>query len=72
MVFSYSFDRVCDEVKPSSEEEWLDCVGTNSDSKEQPPFTVRSEPLRNPRIPSDLVQDVPNIVTSDAVETSHS
>ena len=75
--FSRILDRVCDEVKPSSEEEWLDCVVQTQTAKNSLLSQSGVSPNqlvfgRNPKIPEDVLQDEPNVVASDAVETSQS
>ena len=73
--FSRILDRVCDEVRPSSEEEWLDCLIQAQAAKNSLISQSGCSPNqlvfgRNPRIPEDLMQDEPHVVASDAVEMS--
>ena len=75
--FSRILDRVCDEVKPSSEEEWLDCVVQTQTAKNSLLSQSGVSPNqmvfgRNPKIPEDVLQDEPNVIASDAVQTSQS
>ena len=75
--FARIFDRVCDEVRPSTPEQFVDCVIQTQTAKNTLISQSGVSPCqlvfgKNPHVPQDLLQDDPHVVASDAVEqTDH-
>ncbi|CAE7220049.1 GIP, partial [Symbiodinium pilosum] len=64
--------RVLDEVKPANESEWVTCLVQAQSAKNTLISESGASPYqfvfgRNPRVPSDLLQESPDIAASDAV-----
>ena len=71
--FSRILDRVLDESKPEDEEAWKTCLVQTQAAKNSLLSEAGASPFqmvfgRNPRIPSDLLQDAPHVAASDAIE----
>ena len=63
--------RVLDEIRPASEEEWLECLSQAQSAKNTLLIEAGASPYqlvfgRNPRVPSDLMQDSPHLPAVDA------
>ncbi|CAE7581948.1 GIP, partial [Symbiodinium necroappetens] len=63
--------RVLDEIRPASEEEWLECLSQAQSAKNTLLTEAGASPYqlvfgRNPRVPSDLMQDSPHLPAVDA------
>ena len=64
--------RVLDEMRPASEEDYLTCIAQTQSAKNSLLTEAGASPYqhvfgRNPRVPSDLLQDSPHPAASDAV-----
>ena len=69
--FGRILQRVLDEVRPSSEQEWLTCLVQAQSAKNCLLTEAGASPNqlvfgRNPRVPSDLLQDSPHVPASEA------
>ena len=65
--------RVLDDMKPENEREWLSCVFQAQSAKNSLITESGASPYqlvfgRNPRVPSDLLQDSPHAPASDAAD----
>ena len=63
--------RVLDEIRPDTEQEWLDCLSHAQSSKNTLLTEAGASPYqlvfgRNPRVPVDLLQDAPHMPAVDA------
>ena len=70
--FQHSSERVCDQCRPTCEEEWVDCAVQAQTAKSSVISQARASPYqfvfdRNPRIPRDLLQEEPDVAASNAV-----
>ncbi|CAE7347138.1 RE1, partial [Symbiodinium microadriaticum] len=70
--FQNILQRVLDDVRPTSEEEYLTCIVQTQSAKNSLLTEAGASPYqyvfgRNPRIPTDLLQDTPHLAASDAV-----
>eukprot|EP00435_Cladocopium_sp_Y103_P030061 s1739_g7.t1 len=70
--FSQIFERVADECRPTTAEEFVDCVLQTQTAKNALISESGASPYqlvfgRNPRIPQDLLQDDVHVPASDAV-----
>jgi hypothetical protein len=70
--FQHIFERVCDQVRPSNDEEWIDCVIQTQTAKNSLISQSGASPYqhvfgRNPKVPHDLLQEEPDVAASDAV-----
>ena len=70
--FQHIFERVCDQVRPSCDEEWIDCVVQTQTAKNSLISQAGASPFqfvfgRNPRVPHDLLQEEPDVAASDAI-----
>ena len=71
--FQSILKRVLDEVKPTSDEEYRTCIVQAQSAKNALLTQAGASPYqlvfgRNPRIPTDLLQDQPHVAASDAEE----
>ena len=70
--FARIFEKVIDECRPTSAEEFVDCVlqtqvAKNSLITEQGASPYQLVFGRNPRVPTDLLQEDPHVAASDAI-----
>eukprot|EP00435_Cladocopium_sp_Y103_P019462 s1915_g4.t1 len=70
--FAKIFERVCDECRPSTPEEFVDCVIQTQTAKNSLISESGASPYqlvfgRNPRLPQDLLQEDTHVAASDAV-----
>ena len=68
--FEQIHNRVCDQVKPETPEEFVDCVQQAQIAKNSLISTSGASPYqlvfgRNPRVPQDLLQEDPGVVASE-------
>ena len=73
--FARIFDRVCDEIRPTNQQEFVDCLIQTQTAKNSLLSQRGVSPYqlvfgRNPRVPEDLLQENPHVAASDAVECS--
>ena len=71
--FARILDRVIDEIRPQDEEEHTNCIVQAQSAKNALLTEAGASPYqlvfgRNPRIPSDVMQEAPNPAVSDATE----
>lgn len=71
--FAQMFDRVCDEVGPSNQDEWLNCVVQTQVAKNSLLSTSGVSPYqivfgRNPKLPADLLQEERDVAAIDSPE----
>ena len=70
--FEQIFERIIDEVRPQSPEEFVDCVIQAQVAKNSLISVSGASPYqlifgKNPRVPQDLLQEDPHLVASEAV-----
>ena len=70
--FQNILQRVLDDVRPTSEEEYMTCIVQTQSAKNSLLTEAGASPYqyvfgRNPRVPTDLLQDAPDLAASDAV-----
>ncbi|CAE7244986.1 GIP, partial [Symbiodinium sp. CCMP2456] len=75
--FQNILQRVLDDVRPTSEEEYLTCIVQTQSAKNSLLTEAGASPYqyvfgRNPRVPTDLLQDAPDLAASDAVASDPS
>ena len=71
--FQQIFARVVDEVRPENEEQWRTCIVQTQSAKNTLLTEAGASPFqlvfgRNPRVPSDLLQENPLPTVADAID----
>ena len=71
--FQQILNRVLDDIKPTTEEEWKNCVVQTQSAKNSLLAEAGASPFqlvygRNPRVPTDLLQESPHPAAVDAIE----
>ena len=71
--FQRILSRILDEMRPQTEQDWLSCVFQAQSAKNSLLTEAGASPFqlvfgRNPRVPTDLLQESPHTPASDAAE----
>jgi hypothetical protein len=70
--FEVMFEKVLDDVRPSTKEEWMECIDQTVEAKNtllrrngHSPYQIALG--RNPEVPGDLLQDEPDVIANSAI-----